>query len=37
VGFKYSAKLRRALAEGAAAVGVDLASQETESLSADVI
>jgi NitT/TauT family transport system ATP-binding protein len=35
VGFEYSAKLRRALAEGAAAAGVDLATQETESLSAD--
>jgi NitT/TauT family transport system ATP-binding protein len=36
VGFKYSAKLRRALAEGAAAVGIDLASQETESIGPDV-
>ena len=36
VGFKYSAELRRALAEGAASVGIDLATQETESLASDV-
>jgi NitT/TauT family transport system ATP-binding protein len=36
VGFKYSSQLRRALADGAAAMGIDLATQETESLSADV-
>jgi len=36
VGFVYSAKLRRALAEGAAAMGIDLATQETESLTSDV-
>jgi len=30
VGFKYSAMLRKALADGATAVGVDLATQETE-------
>ena len=36
VGFKYSAELRRALAEGAAEVGIDLATQETESLASDV-
>ena len=36
VGFRYSAKLRRALAEGAAAMGIDLMTQETESLKSDV-
>jgi NitT/TauT family transport system ATP-binding protein len=36
VGFGYSAKLRRALAEGAAAVGIDLATQDTESLASDL-
>jgi NitT/TauT family transport system ATP-binding protein len=30
VGFRYSAKLRKALAEGAEAAGVDLTTQETE-------
>jgi hypothetical protein len=30
VGFRYSAKLRKALADGAAQSGVDLATQETE-------
>jgi NitT/TauT family transport system ATP-binding protein len=36
VGFRYSAKLRRALAEGAASAGIDIMTQETESLGADV-
>jgi NitT/TauT family transport system ATP-binding protein len=36
VGFKYSSELRRALAAGAAAAGIDLTTQETESLAADV-
>ena len=35
LGFQYSAKLRRSLAEGAAAAGIDLATQETESLASD--
>ncbi len=36
VGFRYSAKLRRALGEGAASAGIDIMTQETESLGADV-
>ena len=35
VGFRYSAKLRKALADGAAQSGVDLATQETELLKSE--